>query len=486
MASSFVGLPVRCNLRNGKIITGLVAGVDAVRGTITIESSSSGAHYDLPRAQVVNLELLSLAKQAQGEGVGAKGGGRKSRGGEEGVQGSKEGVSSLGGGVEDKVSRRAAQSTTPAHEVGESKRSTSVAQHVTKPQPSNISEDFDFGAGLDQFDKQREFAAIKSQDRTDPALRLVSHNKQTKLLPNENVLSVAELEQQTQQLAQSLARLDPGRTTQVNTTKKMKEGGVLRTKRGVIAPCLTRGQYREVVSIAEIETGPTSLQRTEAGSRALGQLILSFQPDSNAASTPSSLCILCGSKAIEKSTLALRAGTMLVNRGYRVVAYVASMEGVAEAALRGFSAAGGRLGRNVADLPNDFDLVLDAIADEQDQITEIPAQDLTILRWTTTRNQAPIIAIDTPSGGEGRSKISFRTSFPKAIELTVATPPTKLGALVPAYTLHRTALRTPTSSNTQHVILDEGISPKLLRRLGGLVSDEVEGLFGKNLFVEVS
>ncbi|KDE02559.1 hypothetical protein MVLG_06894 [Microbotryum lychnidis-dioicae p1A1 Lamole] len=471
MASSFVGLPVRCNLRNGKIITGLVGTVDAVRGTITIESSS-GAHYDLPRAQVLNLELLSLAKRAaaQGEGVGAGaavgvGGGRKSRGEGEGLMSLKEGeeerLSSGGGGVKDKVSRRSAQSTTHSDEGGESKRSTSTAQHVTKPQPSNnISEDFDFGAGLNQFDKQREFAAIKSQDRTDPALRLVSHNKQTKLLPNENVLSVAELEQQTQELAQSLARLDPART-RVDKTNMIKEGGVLRTKRGVIAPCLTRGQYREVVSIAEIETGPTSLQRTEAGSRALGQLILSFQPDSQGPSrAPPSLCILCGSKAIKKSTLALRAGTMLVNRGYRVVAYLASMEGVAEAALRGFSAAGGRLGRNVADLPNDFDLVLDAIADEQDELTEIPAQDLTILRWATTRNQAPMIAIDTPSGGEG--------------------------ALVPAYTLHRTALRTPISSNTQHFILDEGISPKLLRRLGGLVSDDVEGLFGKNLFVEVS
>ncbi|SCV71375.1 BQ2448_2963 [Microbotryum intermedium] len=460
MASSFVGLPVRCNLRNGQIISGLVAGVDAVRGAITIETSSGG-HYDLPRAQVVNLELLSLTKQ--GEPQDKEKGGERDPLGETKVVKSEERAASSVTGITSKTSKRQSKRTgsnTPAGVGGESKPSTSTAQPAPRPQPHSTIGDFDFGATLNQFDKQREFAAIKSQDDTDPALRLVSHNKQTKLLPSENVLSVAELEQQTKELAASLARLDPRKPK----THKAKEVASLRTKRGVVAPCLTRKQYREVVSIAEIETGPTAVQRTENASRAMGQFILSLHPDPPTLSSMPSLCILCGSKAIEKSTLALRAGTMLVNRGFKVLAFLASMEGVSEVALKGFSAAGGRLWRSLAELPNDFDLVIDAIVDEPDESTEIGAQDLTILRWATKRNQAPMIAIETPSGSG-----------------------TESGAMTQAYTLHRTALRTPApSSDTQHIVLDEGISPKLLRRLGLPIIDDVELLFSKDLFVRVS
>ena len=74
-----------------------------------------------------------------------------------------------------------------------------------RPHPSHdaFPEEFDFNAGLLSFNKSAIFAGIQASDSTDPALRLHSHNRndthaqaQAKLLPNENVLSKEDLEDQ--------------------------------------------------------------------------------------------------------------------------------------------------------------------------------------------------------------------------------------------------------------------------------------------------
>lgn len=83
-----------------------------------------------------------------------------------------------------------------------------------------MDDDFDFSAGLASFDKRRVWDHIRSQDSTDPAERLVSHNRRTgtpggsasqaKLLPTESVLSSRELEMQEGEQDQALEQLAMG------------------------------------------------------------------------------------------------------------------------------------------------------------------------------------------------------------------------------------------------------------------------------------
>lgn len=141
---------------------------------------------------------------------------------------------------------------------------------------------------------------------------------------------------------------------------------------GVKVASVKLRQLKEAMSIADIESGPTPVQRYEHAGRGLASLILSIppRPTSAAAAKQSTnpakpaICILCDD--CEKGQIALRAGTFLANRSCRVVAYILSTANHDEGFrtnLRMFSSAGGRIVRALVDLDTKFDLVVDAIAD---------------------------------------------------------------------------------------------------------------------------
>ncbi|GAA5899609.1 hypothetical protein JCM5296_006957 [Sporobolomyces johnsonii] len=285
--------------------------------------------------------------------------------------------------------------------------STSYNHHERRRQPphtaahESFDKDFDFGAGLRSFDKQAVFAKIRSQDETDPSLRLHAHNRnpartpQTKLLPTESVLTVEELEAQQLEQLQFVAgsSVPQGMTTDEDSELDAGYAGVglrrvtngldalslsgkkgLITEAGVSLPTVRLRQWKEALSIADIGTAPSPFQRTELSAYQLVTFVLSHLsskldlfPMSSPSSPPHarpSILLLCTD--CEKANVALRSGTLLANRGFRVVALVEDAKSEElRTNLRVLSSAGGRIVRDLADVAPTYNLVIDALADSE-------------------------------------------------------------------------------------------------------------------------
>ncbi|GAA5894546.1 hypothetical protein JCM6882_004847 [Rhodosporidiobolus microsporus] len=249
---------------------------------------------------------------------------------------------------------------------------------------------------------------------------------QVKLLPTENVLSAQELhEQQQERLAAVAARAGAGgsmggsrggsgtgetptdqsgsASTSAPTSAEASEyedaagtgrelsrahsrlrevaladGGALDegikgelvTLKGVRVPTVTGRQWREALSIAEIESSPTAPQRLELSAYALVSYILTLLSPSAPRKAPKIL-LLC--TPCTHGLAALRAGTLLAHRGVKITALIGGADDAATAmaeewrtSLRVLSASGGRVVRDeVADLaaPSSFNLILDALSD---------------------------------------------------------------------------------------------------------------------------
>ncbi|GAA5884281.1 hypothetical protein JCM3774_006570 [Rhodotorula dairenensis] len=334
------------------------------------------------------------------------------------------------------------------------------AQH--SPQPSSrIDGDFDFSAGLASFDKKAIFADIKSQDATDPSSRLHAHNRnpssrartpQSKLLPSESVLSPQELYNQQQEVQ----TLRDNRRTKIasmtptdmhagdveeslgggaegedqrnerrwqNVTDRIErialsfsnggsdtgaEGEQILTASGRAVPVVKGKQWREALSIAEIESSLSTTQRLEASSSALLLHVVSQRlvplPVVKSDARPT-LCVLASDS--DRGYIALRAAATLAYRGCRV-AVLAQYSGVAASspdsamserfrtAIRVISSAGARIIREVEDLPQTCTLVIDALdslAGPGDGEALQPSID-----WANSLQGAYLLALDVPSG----------------------------------------------------------------------------------------
>lgn len=220
---------------------------------------------------------------------------------------------------------------------------------------------------------------------------------------------------------------------------------------------------------ADIESGPTVIQRFEHAGRGLAALILSL-PRTTSGPRPT-LCILCDD--CEKGQMALRAGTFLANRSCKVVAYILSTKHHGEGFrtnLRMFSSAGGRIVRSLADLDDayDYDLVVDAIAD-CDVLSDLrpkSAEDLAAGKWATESGLS-LLSIDAPLG------IDHDTGAP-----TTSSP------LRPNYLVCLGAVRpcaVVAGEATSVVLLDVGVPPALWARVG--VPDWEKDVFGLDFVV---
>ncbi|GAA5986171.1 hypothetical protein JCM10908_006441 [Rhodotorula pacifica] len=314
------------------------------------------------------------------------------------------------------------------------------------PQPAaRIDGDFDFSAGLASFDKKAIFADIKSQDATDPSSRLHAHNRnpartrtaQSKLLPTESVLSPQELYNQQQEVQilrdnrrSKIASMTPTdmhagdvedglgsadgeeqrneRRWQSVTGEIEKialgtgfavNGGdqFLLTAAGLPIPVVKSKQWREALSIAEIESSLSSTQRLEASSSALLQHILTrklvalpVKP-----SARPTVCVL--SSDSDRGYIALRAAATLAYRGCRIFVLAPAVVGGQQAAserfrtaIRVVSSAGARIIREVEDLPQSVNLVIDAL-DGGVSVQES-------IDWANSLENAFVLSPDVPSG----------------------------------------------------------------------------------------
>ncbi|GAA5969532.1 hypothetical protein JCM21900_000059 [Sporobolomyces salmonicolor] len=397
--------------------------------------------------------------------------------------------------------------------------SASYNRHGRRRQPphsaahESFDEDFDFGAGLRSFDKQAVFAKIRSQDETDPSLRLHAHNRnpartpQTKLLPTESVLTVEELEAQQLGQLQFVAGSSGPRGVTTDEDSELDGGytGVgsrqvtngldalslsgkkgLVTESGISLPTMRLRQWKEALSIADIETAPSSFQRTELSAYQLVTFVLShlsskldFFPTSSSSSPPHSrpsvllLCTDC-----EKANVALRSGTLLANRGFRVVALVEDAKSEElRTNLRVFSSAGGRIVRDLADITPTYNLVIDALADSESNTGASlsssvsgpgalaggrpsfapSAFSIEVARWANSLdNGAIVVSIDVPFG------VDHDTGTPLLPEL-----------LAPAFIFSRAlprpgaaALSSSSPSPPQIFVADVGFPPSIWDRIG--------------------
>ncbi|TNY23286.1 YjeF-related protein [Rhodotorula diobovata] len=489
MATAFIGLPVRIRLKGdpSSEVTGVLSALDPVAGSLTLTEARSRVGETerlegiriLSRSQVAGLELLSVSRtdaspspqvpRQQAQALpqrqpqpayhahsplpspvpspsplsGSPGPGKQKQRGHRGGRR----VRALRDALESEDGDEADVSSVS----NEPRRSRQEAP----AQSNHLSEDFDFGAGLASFNKHEVFEQIRSNDDTDPSLRLVAHNRnpsarshhaQTKLLPTESVLSPSELLEQRAERRdvramvrqQAVVREPEGegaggkggersageRLAEVQRQMNeiaVEDGGEagppgtevatrLVTRKGIEVPTVTARQWKEALSIAEIESFPTPLQRLEASSHALTTHILtslSLPPLSPPHSRPS-ICLLASDGT--KGLVALRAGTTLANRGCRVVALVEEGGAGGEAwrtAVRVLSSAGGRIVRDVEDLPASFDLVVDALSSAD----EAPSTTLTTPRLgPSTSSSSSSSASPAPGTQRSSSSATFAST----------------------------------------------------------------------------
>ncbi|KAG0663507.1 hypothetical protein C6P46_002403 [Rhodotorula mucilaginosa] len=426
------------------------------------------------------------------------------------------------------------------------------------PQPlGRIDDDFDFSAGLAAFDKKAVFADIKSQDATDPSSRLHAHNRnpsrartpQSKLLPSESVLSPQELYDQQQEVQilrdnrrTKIASMTPTDMHAGDVEESLGAGGgggggggpdgederrnerrwqsvtgelekialgggastngregVLRTAPGGWpVPVISAKQWREALSIAEIESSLTSTQRLEASASALLSHILSQRlvalPTTTVSPNSSPRPVVCLlSSDSDRGYIALRAAATLAYRGCRIFV-LAQQQSVSSAsqgaserfrtAIRVVSSAGARIVREVEDLPPTCALVIDAL----DSVASDNARES--IEWANSLQKAYVLALDVPSGLDPDSG----TAIPS---MTPLLPCGILAFGLPRASLLKTEMACPPAwhdhqQQQQHqqratiTLADIGFPPTIWDRVGVEVSSgEVAAIWGAELLVEV-
>ncbi|GAA5897417.1 Edc3p [Sporobolomyces salmoneus] len=472
MAASFVGLPVLIQLRGGGTAKGIVAGVDGGAGTIELVdaqiTTSDGTRIErrasFGRNEVAGLELLAVKKAEPVSPLPLSPPPPRQPPSQSSQQRQQQRplqpwqaedsdfdnsapISNYSPHSSPKPSTPRSQRQRGARGNNHNRRGKPHAEwddgeggdeaesyapqarrnHQPNSAADSFDEDFDFGAGLQSFNKKAVFENIRANDTIDPALRLVAHNRnsnrtpQSKLLPSESVLTVEELE--AQQLDRKVALEDAAVPKLVQQKRGMtveelergvasveldqeedrgyeyeNERGPVMTESGITVPAVKLRQWKEALSIAEIESSPSPSQRLELAAYQLTTFVLShlalkfglFPIPCLPQSRPSVL-LLCTD--CEKSNVALRAGILLANRGCRVVALVE--DGKTEELktnLRVLSSSGGRIVRELDDLPPTFNLVIEALNDSEASSSSLSSSLSSPSLGTTSKSEFSIAA----------------------------------------------------------------------------------------------
>ena len=201
-------------------------------------------------------------------------------------------------------------------------------------------------------------------------MRLVYHNKRQlpdKMKPSENVLSEAELEEQKAFVADHHVRRNLAAARHLSSDQAADSDASIpdprpepRHRNSEPAPAsswtinsssrevsaLSLKQVREVISVADIETGPSASQRDEVAAVHLSHLIMH---EYFTASKKQPACVILATDC-SKGRLALRVGAHLVNHGSRVTVFAPVLgenaSDIWRSNLRCLSAAGGKVVRD--------------------------------------------------------------------------------------------------------------------------------------------
>ncbi|KAJ3288182.1 enhancer of mRNA decapping [Borealophlyctis nickersoniae] len=286
-----------------------------------------------------------------------------------------------------------------------------------------LSDDFDFQAGLAQFDKRQIFSEIREADSTDPETLLVALNKrrphqhfhahlQQKLGVHENVLDAAPSGDETGNDAEVESELESEGFGDVDGTPRDGKKLMLKTIIGVPVPTVTPQEMLEIERIAISETGPSEEQMIENGGRGAAMLVLQalgggrrIKPGNH--NEGPLVVVLAGNNQI--GAYGLCAARHLANHECNVIACVVGGEAELINTLayqqKIFVPTGGKVSKGVVDLPHPssqpVDLIIDALLGSQQTILDLSEGDKylvgDLMRWAN-ENKAPVLAIDMPSG----------------------------------------------------------------------------------------
>ncbi|KAJ3165378.1 enhancer of mRNA decapping [Geranomyces variabilis] len=299
---------------------------------------------------------------------------------------------------------------------------------------ANLSDDFDFQAGLTQFDKHRVFAEIREADATAPETLLVSLNRLPKGMQKlgirdmvlDTMSSVAPSGDETGNDAEVESDLDSdgavltaggpqyGRPAAAGSTLNSTgvRRSVCRTLGGVNVPTVSPAEFLEIERTAASETGPSDDVMIENGGRGAAMLVLQAL-GGNRRIKPGNhndlplVVVLCGNN--KTGAYGLCVARHLANHecGVIVAAVGADAELVNTVATQQkcFFPTGGKLTRGVVDLPHPatqpVDLIVDALLGPYQTILDLAEGDKSLvcdlMRWAN-ENAANVLSLDIPSG----------------------------------------------------------------------------------------
>ncbi|KAJ3187882.1 enhancer of mRNA decapping [Gaertneriomyces sp. JEL0708] len=298
---------------------------------------------------------------------------------------------------------------------------------------SDYAEDFDFEAGLQQFDKRRVFEEISQGDDTAPETRLVSINRLRNVQPGlQGKLGIREMVLD----APFPSGDETGNDTEVDSEEfdsdgavtikdGMGVGGVLRlpnrkrmcrTVAGITVPSVTPAEMMEIERVATTETGPSEEQMIENGGRGAAMMILQAL-GGNRRIKPGNhndgpfVVVLVGNN--KTGAFGLCAARHLANHECNVL--VCAVGGDAELVnlvatqQKIYLPTGGRLTRGLVDLPSTaqpIDLIVDALLGPSQNLLELNEGDrrlvCDLIGWANS-NKANILSVDLASGVNGSS-----------------------------------------------------------------------------------
>jgi hypothetical protein len=351
MASAFLGSSIKVTLHDGRILTGVLRDINAAEGQLLLEDvtlqtpTGRSAHISaqaINRDMVKSLEMLAQKPSLPQVPAAPEAISSSDQTTTRKKQPKKARLPTRGSEADDSAltleesSAKPSKRTTP-HATTPRRKSSNVP--VTPPSKPSFNEEFDFAQGLKSFDKKAVFESIRQADLTDPASRLVAHNRKGGVDKYNTKLGIHESVLDEVQQVQVLEPLEPSRPlgdastndseTEAETEDDLVNGVESLLTRQMVTletelqcPCISWKEWKDVLQLANIETGPNLVQRIENAARGVASYVLSKHFKS--ASRALNIVVLCGTGT--KGQCGLRTGAHLINKGVNVTALLNSGE----------------------------------------------------------------------------------------------------------------------------------------------------------------
>ncbi|PWN36803.1 uncharacterized protein FA14DRAFT_159161 [Meira miltonrushii] len=191
--SSFLGSRVSIQLQRGGQLQGKIVHIDGNTGSLSIEQDGTGARLTITRGDIADLRILNnpppqpqppthsdpavISYANATAGASSSSSTPKHHGKPIPTAPAAMQASLSGGGASKKSSAKKNGTKTPDTHAGKSTGKAGKGKRSTTNTESDLEEDFDFDKAMKGFDKKKIWEEIRTSDKSDPSLLLVSHNR---------------------------------------------------------------------------------------------------------------------------------------------------------------------------------------------------------------------------------------------------------------------------------------------------------------------